>query len=159
MTTIKYIGRTSNQVGKSIWEIVGNLKNFGVGRYFKRHAFERYPEPCYMRILKVEALPDENLRKTRIYVERVFRGYRYPRPIEMESTTYKPDYILMPKDWVPPPLPEVKVREVENSMELPPLMKEVLKMEKGTDNIPPIPLRLQQGINNRYKPKGEASKT
>lgn len=155
-TTIKYIGRTTNQVGKSIWEIVGNLKNFGVGRYFKRNSFERYPEPCYMRILKVEALPEENLRKTRIYVERVFRGYRYDRPIEMESTSYKPDYILMPKDWTPPPLPEVKIREVKNSMELPPMLKEVLSMERNTGVIPEIPLKLKQGINNRYKPKGQA---
>lgn len=59
----------------------------------------------------------------------------------------------MPKDWVPPPLPEVKIRELPNTMELPPLLKEVLKMEKGTDNIPPIPVKFKSGMNNRYKAK------
>ncbi|XP_063696290.1 uncharacterized protein LOC134827532 [Culicoides brevitarsis] len=155
-TVIKYVGRTSNQVGKTVWEIVGNLKNFGVGRYFKRNSFERYPEPCYMRILKVEALPEEPNRKVRVYVERVFRGHRIDRPVEMESTTYKPDFILMPRDWTPPPLPEVKIREVPSTMDLPPMLKELMCIEKETDTIPKIPLKLKQGMYNFYKPKAEA---
>jgi small subunit ribosomal protein S34 len=32
MSVIKYIGRKTDFRGKSLWEIVGNLKNFGVGR-------------------------------------------------------------------------------------------------------------------------------
>lgn len=150
MATIKYIGRTNSFKGKTLWEIVGNLKNFGIGRYFKRNMFERYPEPSYMRILKVEALPDEENRKVRVYVERVFRGFRHDRVIELESTSYKADYLLMPKDWTPPPLTEVKVREVPGVMELPPMLKEFYKREKGTDNIPPIPLKIRCGANNRY---------
>lgn len=59
MTTIKYIGRTTDFKGKTLWEIVGNLKNFGVGRIVVRSMFERYPEPCYMKIIKVDALPNE----------------------------------------------------------------------------------------------------
>lgn len=59
MATIKYIGRTTDFCGKSLWEIVGNLKNFGIGRVVKRHMFERYQEPSYLRILKVEAVPHE----------------------------------------------------------------------------------------------------
>lgn len=55
----KYIGRTTDFKGKTLWEIVGNLKNFGVGRYVTRNMFaERYPEPTYMKILKVETLPE-----------------------------------------------------------------------------------------------------
>lgn len=59
MATIKYIGRTTDFCGKSLWEIVGNLKNFGIGRVVKRQMFERYQEPSYLRILKVEAVPHE----------------------------------------------------------------------------------------------------
>lgn len=33
-----------------------------------------------------------------VLVERVFRGQKYPRPVQMDSATYKPDYILIPKD-------------------------------------------------------------
>ena len=29
---IKYIGRTTDFKGRSVWDIVSNLKNFGVGR-------------------------------------------------------------------------------------------------------------------------------
>lgn len=150
-TIIKYVGRTTNFKGKSLWEIVGNLRNFGVGRYVIRSAFQRYPEPCYMRILKVEALPDEENRKVRVYVERVFRGLRYEKPIELESTSYKTDYQLMPIDWTPPALPEVKIREVKGTIELPPLLMEYIKRDWETNEVPPVPVKLQNGVNNRYK--------
>lgn len=54
----KYIGKTNNFKGKTLWEIVGNLKNFGVGRIITRSVFERYPEPTYMKVMKVETLPE-----------------------------------------------------------------------------------------------------
>ena len=54
---IKFIGRTTDFKGKPLWEILGNLKNFGVGRIVIRNRFQRYPEPCYMKILKVAAMP------------------------------------------------------------------------------------------------------
>jgi small subunit ribosomal protein S34 len=56
---IKYIGRTTSFKGKTLWEIVGNLKNFGVGRIVVRSILERYPEPSYLKICKVEALANE----------------------------------------------------------------------------------------------------
>lgn len=56
---IKYVGRTTDFKGKTLWEIVGNLKNFGVGRIVVRSTFERYPEPSYLKICKVEALANE----------------------------------------------------------------------------------------------------
>lgn len=54
----KYIGRTTDFKGKTLWEIVGNLKNFGIGRIVTRSMNERYPEPSYFKILKVETLPN-----------------------------------------------------------------------------------------------------
>lgn len=56
MTTIKLVGRTTDFKGKTLWEIVGNLKGHGVGRYVMRNMFSRYPEPSYMKIVKVEAV-------------------------------------------------------------------------------------------------------
>lgn len=53
----KYIGRTTDFRGKSLWEILGNLKNFGVGRILVRSRYERYPEPTFIKVLKVETLP------------------------------------------------------------------------------------------------------
>lgn len=58
-TVIKYVGRTTDFKGKTLWEIVGSLKNFGVGRVVVRSVFNRYPEPTFMKIVKVETCPDE----------------------------------------------------------------------------------------------------
>lgn len=56
-----YIGKTTYFKGKSLWEILGNLKNFGVGRIVVRSRFENYPEPSYFRIKKV--IPEANPEK------------------------------------------------------------------------------------------------
>lgn len=56
---IKYVGRTTDFKGKTLWEILGSLKNFGVGRIVVRSVFERYPETSFMKIVKVETCPDE----------------------------------------------------------------------------------------------------
>lgn len=68
MSTIKLIGRTTDFRGKTLWEIVGNLRNHGVGRVVQRNMFLRYPEPSFMKIMKVEALPNptEVCKKKRI---------------------------------------------------------------------------------------------
>lgn len=58
--SIKYVGKESELVGKTLWEIVGNLKDFGVGRIIVRNSYaSRYNEPCFMRILEVKAEPKE----------------------------------------------------------------------------------------------------
>lgn len=57
MPKIIPIGPPTEHVGKTLWEILGNLKNFGVGRLVKRNIYERYQEPTYFRILKVETMP------------------------------------------------------------------------------------------------------
>lgn len=54
----KYIGRTTDYKGKTLWEIVGNLKNYGIGRIVARSRMERYPEPSYFKILSVETCPN-----------------------------------------------------------------------------------------------------
>ncbi|KAG7209883.1 hypothetical protein KM043_011484 [Ampulex compressa] len=100
---IKYIGRTTNFKGKTLWEILGNLKNYGVGRMVIRYKFQRYPEVSYMRILKVAALPgtDDPInypRKVVALVERTFRGKVSPKPVQIQSASYKADYQLIPKD-------------------------------------------------------------
>lgn len=54
-----YIGRTTYFKGKTLWEILGNLKNFGVGRVVIRNRFiEQYPERSYIRIKEVRPEPN-----------------------------------------------------------------------------------------------------
>lgn len=56
---VTYVGRSIDHRGKTLWEIVGCLKDYGVGRIVIRNMYQRdYPEPSYMKILKVEALPE-----------------------------------------------------------------------------------------------------
>lgn len=51
---VKLIGRTTNLYGKTLWEIVGNLRNAGIGRLITRNSYERYEEPCFFKVLNVE---------------------------------------------------------------------------------------------------------
>lgn len=61
MPPVQLIGRVTDFKGKSLWEIVGNLKNYGKNRIVIRQRFQRYEEPCYMKILKVAALPPDEV--------------------------------------------------------------------------------------------------
>ena len=53
---VKYIGRVTEFKGKTLLDILCRLKKFGVGRMVYRNKFhERYPEPSYYVITKVDA--------------------------------------------------------------------------------------------------------
>lgn len=55
MATVKFIGRTTSFKGKRLFDILCRLKDFGVGRVVYRNKFfERYPEPSYYVITKVD---------------------------------------------------------------------------------------------------------
>nr|CAH7727075.1 unnamed protein product [Callosobruchus chinensis] len=130
----KYIGRVTDYKGKTLWEILGNLKNNGVGRIVARSKFE-----CYYKILKVETLANpqepsvDSLRKVRALVEKTFRGKTFPKPVLLESSTYKTDYKLIPKDeeekYCKKPVSSVAEHILPRTMEFPPLLKELLIRE------------------------------
>nr|CAD7596660.1 unnamed protein product [Timema genevievae] len=131
---IKYIGRTTDFKGKTLWEILGNLKNFGVGRIVVRSMFERYPEPSYMKILKVEPVTHEDCRKVRVLIERVFRGRKYPKPVGLYSVSYKADYRLLHKDEEADycsfdPVEEKPERILPRTALFPPLFRELIVRE------------------------------
>ncbi|KAJ8958160.1 hypothetical protein NQ318_006099 [Aromia moschata] len=161
----KYIGRTTDFKGKTLWEIVGNLKNFGVGRIVARNRMERYPEPCYMKILKVETLPNpevvtlDNLRKVRVWVERTFRGKTDPQPVVIESASYKADYKLIPKDEEEDYCRIVRKLEggiLPKTIEFPPILKELILRDagakEGTTEEPRLELVYnRKSLRNRYR--------
>ncbi|XP_045495605.1 uncharacterized protein LOC123694258 [Colias croceus] len=146
MTTkvVKYVGRTTDFKGKTLWEIVGSLKNFGVGRLIVRQMFQRYPEPTYMKIVKVETCPDEERRRVRVWVEKTFRGRKLPQIAEIYRTSYKPDYQLISKDdeskFLESTSSKHNLSEVvlPNSIEMPPLMKRFIVRDhekKGLETL------------------------
>ncbi|XP_059054089.1 uncharacterized protein LOC131848298 [Achroia grisella] len=160
MTTpvIKYVGRTTNFKGKTLWEIVGNLKNMGVGRVIVRSVFERYPEPSFMKIVKVETCPDEERRRVRIWVEKTFRGKKLPNLTEIYRTSYKPDYKLIPKDEEEILFASVdKVQKpseviLPNTIEMPPLMRKFIVKDHEKKGLEPmkefiIPISYQHSPN------------
>ncbi|RZF35886.1 hypothetical protein LSTR_LSTR013167 [Laodelphax striatellus] len=186
---VKFIGRTTDFSGKTLWEILGNLKNNGVGRLVQRQMFNRYPEPSYYRIIKVDALPlpsaeddkdwkrrhyyyyDKSLRKCRVWVEKVFRGRHYPALIEIEAVSYKPDYRLIPRAEeaklkaavAATPLRE---RTAPAAVPFPPLLKTIIMDEMKQKGIelksePLLSLTevLKQGRENIAKIAGEPSES
>lgn len=57
---ITYVGKETKYVGKTLWEIVGNLKDYGVGRIVVRNRhLAKYKTPCYYEILSVKTLQDK----------------------------------------------------------------------------------------------------
>jgi len=152
--SVKLIGRTTNLYGKTLWEIIGNLRNAGIGRLVTRNTYKRYDEPCFFKILSVEptAQIENQPRKMIVFVEKIFRGKRYNDPVEIYSVSYKPDYLLIPKDeeqlwW--DRLANCKPREkvVPGSIELPPLMKLVLERDNKDSNVI-LPLEIRCGRDN-----------
>ncbi|XP_040151580.1 uncharacterized protein LOC120893640 [Anopheles arabiensis] len=153
MATIKYIGRTTDFRGKTLWEIVGNLKNFGVGRIVVRSMFERYPEPSFMKIVKVEALPNEEpARKVRVTVEKTFRGQKSPNLVQIESVSYKADYRLLSKHEEASYCKLVDRAEkiFPREIDLPPLLQEFIARETGKP-APKVPIKLKAGRESRYR--------
>lgn len=67
--SLKYVGKSSKFAGKTLWEILGNLKDFGVGRIIVRNSYlQRFKEPCYLKILEVTTRPhweEPNMKKYR----------------------------------------------------------------------------------------------
>ncbi|XP_042232403.1 uncharacterized protein LOC121873151 [Homarus americanus] len=160
------VGRTTNFKGKRLWEIVGCLKNFGVGRMVVRSTFERYPEPCFYRIVNAEPEMDtgrphmgEDNMKGKILVEKVFRG-KNCGVVNMSKVAYKTDFRLIHKieeakylqsyeNFTPP---EQKI--FPQTMEMPPLLKIVAEREGHASNV----LRLTMCRNSgRIAKDGEES--
>lgn len=131
MPRIKYIGYPSPYVGKHLLWLLGNLKNFGVGRVVTRTSFERYPEPSYYIITKVRPHMDDANQYGDVWAETVFRGRRLG-VIQLESPQV-PDYKLVPRSEearllslpVVDPVPKVLPRYLK----MPPLMRIIVERD------------------------------
>ncbi|XP_069953721.1 small ribosomal subunit protein mS34 isoform X2 [Cherax quadricarinatus] len=151
-----------------LWEIVGLLKDFGVGRMVVRSRFERYPEPTFYRI--VSAQPemdngdphkDEDNMRGKILVERVFRG-KNCGVANISKAAYKTDFRLIHKHEEAKYL-EAYQRCVNTSrerkifprtMEMPPLLKFVAKREGHASDVLQIKMA-NKNNNSRVAEEGE----
>lgn len=91
-------------------------------------------------------------RKVIVLVEQTFRGETHPEPVQLDETTYKPDYVLIHKDQEEKyrkitVKPEKKV--VPRITDLPPLLKELLLREarEQRKDAPDLNLKLQYNLS------------
>lgn len=137
MPRIKYIGYPSPYVGKHLMWLLGNLKDFGVGRIVTRTTFERYPEHSYYIIKKVIPYMDDANQYGEVWADTVFRGRRVG-VIQLESPQV-PDYKLVPKSEeahllslpVSEPIPKVLPRYLK----MPPLFRMIAERDLKAKGI------------------------
>ncbi|XP_037933517.1 uncharacterized protein LOC119668162 [Teleopsis dalmanni] len=163
-TVIKLIGRKTDFRGESLWDVLSNLRNFGVGRLVIRNMFQRYPEPCYYKILNVEAFPaptnPHEPRKSIVTVEKTWRGVTSPKPVTIFSTSYKCDYELVPKEEEGKYLSNSKKIEekiLPNKIDMPPLLREFVTQETGEKN-PMLKLHFKKTHNKFVRVAEEGEK-
>jgi small subunit ribosomal protein S34 len=68
---VRIIGRPTTLQGKYLFEILRNLKDFGVGRIVARSTFERYPEPSYYIVKSVKPAMDSVSQPNALFVEKM----------------------------------------------------------------------------------------
>nr|XP_018902954.1 PREDICTED: 28S ribosomal protein S34, mitochondrial [Bemisia tabaci] len=155
-----YIGRKTTHVGKTLWQLLGNLKDYGVGRLIIRGSQQRYEEPCFLRIARVFPQfhePEDEPRKVAVWAENVFRGNRYPDLVQIMRVTRKHDFQLVPKEDEDRLYELAKVKRktpnvVPNKRCVPPLLKELLLREAVAESKkieePELKLNLRKSKNN-----------
>lgn len=98
-TKVYYYGKKTNFVGKTLFEILANLKDFGINRMLvKQEELLKNPgTKCYYIVKKVEPVMDDKLEEGAIYAERIFRSARIPGLVFVDDETWHPDWQLVPK--------------------------------------------------------------
>uniref|UniRef100_G3MSQ6 Uncharacterized protein n=1 Tax=Amblyomma maculatum TaxID=34609 RepID=G3MSQ6_AMBMU len=143
MPRIKYVGYPSTYVGKHLMWILGNLKDFGVGRIVTRTGFERYSEHSYYVIKKVIPYMDDANQYGEVWADTVFRGRRIG-VIQLESPQV-PDYKLVPKSeegrLLSLPVKDAVPKVLPRYLEMPPLFRMIAERDlkaKGIDSEPKL---------------------
>ena len=95
-----FVGKPAIFKGKSLFHLLANLKNFGVGRIVYRTTdYIDYPEgPNFYRILHAQPLMDPETRLGNVVVEKVSNGLRRREPVVISDQVHKTDFRLVPKD-------------------------------------------------------------
>lgn len=152
---IKYIGRTTTFKGNRLWEIIGNLKDFGVGRIVVRGRHDRYPEKSWFKIVRAEPAMDKENMYGNVWAEKVFRGVKIDGVNNIGKTAYKPDYQLIPKHEESSycQLSEERKmmrRVLPAQLPLPPLLQEMIALDyKSAGKELEKPMQMKAIYNNR----------
>ncbi|GAU93029.1 hypothetical protein RvY_05029 [Ramazzottius varieornatus] len=156
---LRIVGRQSTLSGKYLFEILRNLKDFGIGRIVTRSLLERYPEPCYYLVRDVRPIMDPEGKFGLMDADVVFRGKNLGT--QVVSTGFKADWKLVPKDeeasYTSQMKPDAKElprkRVVPAAVPFPPVLRRLLtdearKSGKDVTTEPILPLTLLRGPQN-----------
>lgn len=136
MTRQVFIGKASKHLGKTAFQILANLKNFGVGRMLTQYEFAKYPEPSFHIVRRVQTYMDPQLKFGTLWCETIIRGRRLPgiRPL---TFTYRPDFRLIAKDEEEKFIGNFDIKPLGHDQnilprnyQVPPLMNEWLKLQQ-----------------------------
>lgn len=104
---------------------------------------ERQCHLTYPAVNRAQFHPPQGDRKVKVWVEKTFRGRTLEKPVEICSTSYKADYLLVPKEQeatVCRPLGEpIAERILPQTVDMPPLLREFVERETGQRN-PQLPI-------------------
>ena len=134
MPTVHYYGKKTKFVGKTLFEVLANLRNFGINRMLiKQEELLNYPgKPSYYIVKQVEPVLKDDLKEGAIYAERIFKGTRVPGLVFVDDESWHADWQLIPKHEeskyrVDNP-PEYKPPQpIQKHFEVPPLMAAFLQ--------------------------------
>jgi len=134
---IKYFGFKRAFFGRPLWEIVMNLKDFGVGRIVVKNQWEKFPEPTFYRILSVDPhiLSSQDTATGELWTELTYRGRKIAEAQNIGQIAWEPDFRLLAKheleSFLNRPGHEVApVKILPKTAKFPPLWNEILKREK-----------------------------
>lgn len=138
-----YYGKRTQFLGKTLFEILANLRDFGVNRMLiKYEETLRYPgKTSYYIVKKVEPVMDTKLQEGCIYAERIFKGARMPGLSFVDEESWHTDWQLVPKHEEHkyrienPPLFE-PATITPGSFQAPPLMEAFLKRHMRNKGLP-----------------------
>jgi len=157
---VKYFGLKTSFYGRPLWEIVMNLKDFGVGRIVVKNQWEKYPEPSFYRILSVDphVLSHQNSATGELWTELTYRGKKIEEAQNIGQIAWQPDFRLLAKhelqEFLDRPGHEVApVKILPKTAKFPPLWSEILKREKkslGKDYKIPSEIELLYDVNNPF---------
>ncbi|XP_074595290.1 mitochondrial ribosomal protein S34 [Brevipalpus obovatus] len=93
---IIYVGKTSRLYGKTVFEILANLRHFGKGRILERISLtQKYGKKSFYVVKDPRPQMDKELVHGYLYCDFYYKEQRVPGLTEL--LTYRHDYRLIPK--------------------------------------------------------------
>ncbi|XP_055924998.1 uncharacterized protein LOC129956961 [Argiope bruennichi] len=144
---VKLIGKISPYTGNYLFEILNNLKNYGIGRVLMRNSYKKYPELSFYVIRKVVPLREligvgpEEMVYGNVWAEEVFRGRKLEGMKLIQDPTYLPDWHLIPRE------DEDEYLNYQS--------QETVKILPKYDSLPPVLAEIARKKNPQEEPKME----